>query len=163
MKIRKAEIRDLDKLLAIYNYEVEHGTATFDLHPKIKQEWEKWFAAHNIKNYPLLIAEIEKEVAGYASLSAYREKEAYQATVELSVYVDALYRGRGVATELMKTILWEAKQDTRTHLVVSVITAGNEASRRLHEKFGFTFCGMIPEAGLKFGKYWGIENYSLKV
>lgn len=57
----------------------------------------------------------------------------------------------------------EAKRDADTHLVVSVITAGNEASVRLHEKYGFSFCGTIHEAGAKFGTYLDIENYELRV
>ncbi|MNP38663.1 hypothetical protein D3C76_1321910 [compost metagenome] len=63
----------------------------------------------------------------------------------------------------MEFTLDEAKKDERTHTVVSVITAGNEASRKLHEKFGFEFCGTIKEVGMKFGEYRDIENYRLGV
>ena len=63
----------------------------------------------------------------------------------------------------MEEILRLAKEDKNTHTVVSVITSGNAASCRLHEKFGFTFCGTIKEVGMKFGEYIDIENYSLKV
>lgn len=163
MKIRKAEIRDLEALLDIYNYEVEHGMATLDLHPKKLTEWETWFHAHNTENHPLIVAELDGQVAGYASLSPYREKEAYKSTVELSVYVSPKHRRKGVADGLMQEILDMARTDERTHLVVSVITAGNEASVRLHGKYGFGFCGTIHEAGMKFGNYLDIENYELKV
>ena len=60
-------------------------------------------------------------------------------------------------------ILRMAREDASIHMVVSVITAGNEASSRLHEKFGFTFCGTIPEVGMKFGRYLDIDNYWLGV
>lgn len=163
MIIRKAQISDLDELLAIYNYEVLNGTATFDLNPKTKSEWENWFYAHNTDNHPLLTAEKDGKAVGYASLSAYREKEAYKATVELSVYVDVKYRKMGIAKALMEQIIMEAKNDSRIHLIVSVITSGNEVSSRLHKMFGFTFCGTIPQAGKKFDRYWGIDNYSLLV
>ena len=63
----------------------------------------------------------------------------------------------------MQHILDEAKKDAGTHTVVSVITAGNEASKKLHQKFGFTYCGTIKEAGFKVGVYRDIENYSLTV
>ena len=63
----------------------------------------------------------------------------------------------------METILGMARADENTHMVVSVITSGNEASVALHEKFGFTHCGTIPEVGMKFGKYLDIDNYYLKV
>lgn len=161
MRIRKAEKRDLARLLEIYNYEVENGVATLDLRPKEMPEWEAWFSAHNVDNHPLYVAEVDNRVAGYASLSSYREKEAYLTTVELSVYIAPECRGCGIATALMEALLSYAGERDDIHTVVSVITAGNEASRRLHERFGFTFCGIIREVGKKHGAYRDIENYQL--
>ena len=161
MEIRVARREDLQQLLDIYNYEVVHGVATLDLQPKSLEEWGQWFDAHNIKNHPLLVAEQAGRVAGYASLSPYRSKEAYRSTVELSIYIGPDFRRQGVATALMEAILREARQDPETHTVVSVITDGNEASRKLHEKFGFTYCGAIREVGMKFGAYQDILNFSL--
>lgn len=163
MMIRTAELRDLPELLEIYNYEVVNGTATFDLQPKTLEERRVWFDEHNVDHHPLIVAEIDGRVAGYASLSAYRPKEAYRSTAELSVYISPDFRRRGVATELMETILQIAREDEALHLVVSVITGGNEASIRLHEKFGFNFCGTMHEVGQKFGKYLDIDNYELRV
>lgn len=163
MVIRKAEPADLPALLEIYNYEVEHGVATLDLTPRTPEERKIWFDAHNVDNHPLYTAEENGVVQGYVSLSSYREKEAYRSTVELSIYIHPAHRGKGIATALMAFILEEARQDPSIHNVVSVITAGNAASVRLHEKFGFTFCGTIPAVGMKFGRYLDIENYSLLV
>lgn len=163
MRIRKAEQRDLPELLDIYNNEVTNSVATLDLTPRSLDDWRIWFEHHNVENHPLFVAEIQGRVAGYACLSSYREKEAFRSTVELSIYVAADVRQRGVATGLMAFILEQARADERTHTVVSVISAGNEASRRLHEKFGFEFCGTIREVGVKFGKYQDIEHYRLGV
>lgn len=163
MFIRKAEMKDLKELLEIYNYEVLNGISTLDLHPKSLEEWKKWFEAHNIDNHPLLVAEADHRIAGYASLSTYREKEAFQSTVELSVYVEASFRNRGVATKLMQSVIDLARQDENTHMIVSVITAGNQASEKLHEKFGFTYCGSLHEVGYKMGKYRSVDHYELKV
>ena len=163
MNIRRAKGTDIEALLAIYNYEVEYGVATLDLSPKTLSEWWGWYNAHNVENHPLLVAERDGAVVGYASLSSYREKEAYKSTVELSVYVHAEHRKEGVATTLMEAILAEAKKDERTHTVVSVITSGNVASEKLHKKFGFEFCGCIKEVGIKFGEYRDIDNYRLGV
>lgn len=163
MKIRKAVQEDLKELLDIYNYEVVNGVATLDLVPRTIEEWQEWFDAHNVENHPLYVAEIDGKVAGYTSLSSYRAKEAYRTTVELSVYISPDFRRQGVASALMEYILKTAREDTTIHTVVSVITSGNVASTRLHEKFGFRFCGMIPEVGMKFGEYLNIDNYSLQV
>lgn len=72
----------------------------------------------------------------------------------------------GLTTEtraLMQYIIEEAEKEEATHTVVSVITAGNEASKKLHQKFGFEYCGTIKEVGIKFGAYRDIENYRLTV
>ena len=163
MKIRKASSEALGVILDIYNYEVINGTATFDLRPKSQEEWNRWFDAHQDRHRPLIVAEREGHVAGYASLSSYREKEAYRCTAELSVYVAPDDRRCGVATALMEEILKLAKKDETLHTVVSVITSGNEVSRRLHERFGFTFCGTIRDVGIKFGQYLSIDQYRLSV
>ena len=163
MDIRLANENDLLQLLAIYNDEVEHGISTLDLHPRTLEERRVWLEEHNVENHPLIVGVEGDEITGYASLSAYREKEAYRSTVELSVYVARAWRRRGVASALMRTILDMARCDPRTHLVVSVITSGNEASACLHDRFGFTFCGTIPEVGVKFDRYQSIDNYYLKV
>ncbi len=163
MKIRKAEIKDLKELLDIYNYEVKNGVATLDLEEKNIEEWKEWFLNHNKDNHPLFVAEVEGHIAGYVSLSSYREKEAYKSTVELSIYIGAEYRKVGIATKLMDFILKVAKNDESIHTVVSVITSGNKASEKLHKKFDFEFCGTIKEVGIKFGKYRDIDNYRLGV
>ena len=163
MIIRKAKKEDLKELLDIYNYEVEHGVATFDLETKTLEEREEWFYSHNVDNHPLIVAEIDGNIAGYASLSSYREKEAYKSTVELSIYIGVSYRKKGVATALMDSILDEAKRDERTHTVISVITSGNEGSKKLHEKFGFEFCGTLNEVVIKFGEYRDTDSYRLGV
>lgn len=161
MIVRKAELSDLQALLDIYNYEVENGISTLDLHKKTYDEQKVWFDAHNKDNHPLITAEEDGSILGYASLSPYRDKEAYETTVELSVYVSPKFRKMGVATALMKEIINLAYLDEKTHTVVSVITSGNDASAALHKKFGFTFCGTVKRVGKKFGRFLDIDNYYL--
>lgn len=163
MIIRIAEERDIPELLDIYNYEVLNGVATFDLNPKSIEEWTEWFHAHNVGNHPLIVAEAEGKAVGYASLSSYRDKEAYAAAVELSVYVAPAYRRMGVARKLTSGILEIARQREDIHAVISVITDGNDASVALHREFGFEYCGTLREVGEKFGRKLGIVNYQLLV
>ena len=163
MDIRPARREDVPALLDIYNYEVINGVSTLDLNTRTLEEWEKWYNAHNRDNHPLIVGVENGEITGYASLSEYRQKEAYKTTVELSIYVSLNHRKKGVGRALMAHILEMAKNDEGTHCVVSVITAGNEASTKLHAEFGFTYCGTIPEVGMKFGRMLDIENYALIV
>ena len=154
---------DISACLAIYNYEVINGVATLDLEPRTLEEWREWYNAHSDEHHPIIVGTIDDVVVGYASLSPYRLKDAFKSTVELSIYIHKDYRGQGVATQLMERILEMAKEDTMLHNVVSVITAGNEESTKLHNRFGFTYCGLTPEVGFKHGKYQDTETYALLV
>ena len=163
MTIRKAERKDIETLLEIYNHEVLHGVSTLDINAKTTDQWTVWFENHNIKNHPLIVCEDQGIIVGYSTLSSYREKEAYASTVELSIYVHPEHRGRGIGSVLMSEIIAMAKADETVHTVVSVITSGNAASEKLHSKFGFAFSGTIKEVGMKFGEYLDISNYYLIV
>lgn len=161
MIIRPAKEEDIPALLEIYNYEVIHGVATLDLNQRTLPEWEEWFREHQTKDHFILTAEINGVPAGYASLSEYRSKEAYKSTAELSVYVGHEFRRQGVASALIEEVLKRARSTGDLHSVVSVITAGNEASERLHGKFGFRACGTLHQVGFKHGKYQDIDNFEL--
>ena len=154
---------DISACLAIYNYEVIHGVATLDLELRTLEEWHEWYNAHSDEHHPIIVGTIDDVVVGYASLSPYRLKDAFKSTVELSIYIHQDYCGQGVATQLMEHILEMAKADTMINNVVSVITAGNEGSTKLHNRFGFTYCGLTPEVGFKHGKYQDTETYALLV
>lgn len=162
MKIRPAIEKDIAQVTKIYNYEAVHSTATFDREAKTLEDRLQWFRAHT-GNHPVLVAEMDEKIVAYASLSSYRNKEAYDSTAELSVYVHRDYRGRGVGKAMMKAILELAAANPALHTVVSVITAGNETSDRLHRSLGFEYCGRVREAGMKFGKYLDIDTYQIMV
>lgn len=161
--IRPAQARDLLYLVDIYNYEIEHSTATLDINKQTPEQRHEWFVEHNIENHPLIVAEIDGRVVGFASLSPYRRKEGYHSTVELSIYVSVDYRKRGIASLLLSAIIDTAKADPSIHTVISIITEGNEASASLHKKFGFSLCGTVKEAGYKFGRFIDIDQYQLIV
>ena len=161
--IRPAESRDLLYLVDIYNYEVEHGTATLDIEPQTPEQRHEWLIEHNVDNHPLIVAEINGRVVGYACLSYYRKKQGYHSTVELSVYVDTAYRRQGIASLLIERIIEIARNDPNIHAIISIITEGNDASASLHKKFGFERCGTVREAGYKFGRCFDIDQYELLV
>ena len=161
--IRPITQDDIVSCLDIYNYEVVNGVATLDLEPRTLEEWHEWYNAHRDEHHPIIVGTIDDVVVGYASLSPYRLKDAFKSTVELSIYIHQEYRGKGVASKLMPHILEHAKETETLHTVVSVITAGNAASTALHERFGFTYCGLTPQVGFKHGKYQDTETYALLV
>ncbi|MBC8081377.1 MAG: N-acetyltransferase [Gorillibacterium sp.] len=157
--IREAREADVPAILRIYNYSVECSTATFDLEPQTLEYRMEWFS-HYGERYPLIVAEWEGVTVGYSSLSQFRTKPAYDPTVELSVYIDEAYQGRGIGNRLVEEILLRGKA-LGFHSVISGITAGNEISVKMHEKFGFHLIGCFKEVGMKFGKWHDVLFYQL--
>lgn len=161
MTIRWAEKSDLPRLADIFNYEVLHGTASFSIRPRTIGERTIWFEQHDRDRFPLIVSEDNERVTGYASLSVYRDNDAYAATAELSVYVDHEYRGRKTGEALMEELIRMARENGKIHAIVSVITADNVPSIRLHEKLGFRYCGVTAEVGFKFGRWLDAVYYQL--
>lgn len=159
MKIQDAMIEDLPAMLEIYNDAVQNLTATFDLEIHTLQQRENWFYQHGGK-FPLIVALLDGKVTGYCSLSPYREKPAYSRSSELSIYISKEHRGKGIGALLMKEIIERAKQ-LGFHTLIGGITTGNEASIKLHEKFGFTFVGRFKEVGFKFDEWQHVDFYQL--
>lgn len=159
MIIRKAERKDIQALLDIYNYEVLNGIATFDIDCKTIDEWNNWFDEHS-EPYIILVSEIEWIIAGYASLSSYRKKQAYASCAELSIYVNKEYRNQKVASKLMENILEYASKN-HFHTIVSIITSGNTISEHLHKKYHFEYCGTMKEIGYKMNQYLSTDSYQI--
>lgn len=155
--IRDAHLRDLPAMLAIYNQAVNTLIATFDLEEQSLEQREGWFHKHGGR-YPLVVAEDAGEVIGYCCLSAFREKPAYGKTAELSIYIAENQRGKSVGSALM-TEIQKRTRELDYHAVISGITGGNEASVRLHEKFGFCLVGKLREVGFKFGEWHDVHYY----
>lgn len=159
LTIREANLEDLPEMLKIYNDAILHLTATFDLEVQTIEERRKWFEAHGGRN-PLIVAEVDGVIAGYASLSPFRDKEAYKDTTEISIYISKDHRGLGLGRKLMEEILKRAS-DLNYHVIIAGITTGNEGSVKLHEKFGFEFIGRFKEVGFKFGEWQSVDFYQL--
>ncbi len=150
LTIRPAEPADLPAITDIYNDAILRTAATFDTQPKTAAEQAAWFAAHEAK-YPLLVAEEDGLVVGWASLSRWSDRCAYADTAEISVYVRDGARGRGVGKELTEAVL-VAGRAGGLHTVVARIAQGNEVSLRLARGAGFEDIGVMREVGRKFGK-----------
>ncbi|MGS2776462.1 N-acetyltransferase family protein [Robertmurraya sp. GLU-23] len=159
LKIREAHINDLPFLLSIYNDAIVNTTATFDLEPESLEKRKTWFAKYGGK-YPLIVSEWNGEVVGYGSLSAFREKPAFNSTTELSIYISSSARGLGIGTALMTELITRAKENG-FHTMIGGITQGNEGSIALHKKFGFTLAGHFKEVGFKFDDWQDVLFYQL--
>jgi len=150
VKIRSALMKDLELITDIYNDAIVKTVATFDTEPKSIDEQKQWFLDHGTKN-PILVAEQEGAIIGWAALSKYSTRCAYKDTAELSIYVTEAWQGKGVGKKLLEAILKKGR-DVGLHVVIARITEGNEKSVHLHKSVGFEEVGILKEVGHKFNK-----------
>jgi phosphinothricin acetyltransferase len=150
LTIRQATLADLGAITEIYNEAILKTAATFDTEPKTLEEQESWFASHGPK-YPILVAEQDDLVVGWASLSMWSDRCAYADTAEISLYIKEEQRGKGIGRKLLGAIIQEG-QNAGLHTVIARIAEGNELSIRLAESAGFEQVGIMKEVGRKFGK-----------
>jgi L-amino acid N-acyltransferase YncA len=154
VKLRSARRDDLDSITEIYNEAIVKTVATFDTELKTYEEQKKWFDDHESKN-PILVAELNGVIVGWASLSKWSDRCAYSDTAEISLYVREEYQGKGIGRQLIEAIIEEGKK-TGLHTIIARITAGNESSLHLHRSVGFTHIGIMKEVCKKFGKQYDV-------
>jgi phosphinothricin acetyltransferase len=154
--IRGAVSADLPRLVDIYNHYVEHTPITFDVQAMTVHEREPWFAQHSSTGrHRLLVCEEAGVLHGYACSHQFRVKQAYDTTVETSVYCAPGFTGRGVGTRLYAA-LFDALRAEDIRTFIAGVTLPNPASIALHQRFGFAPVGVMHAVGRKFEQYWDV-------
>lgn len=153
--IRPATEKDVPRITEIYNDAILTTTATFDTEEKSLEDRVDWLRAHG-KIHPVLVAEKNDVVIGYASLSRWSDRCAYDTTAETSLYVHKDYRKQGVGKQLLEVLVLEGEQ-VGMHTLIARITSGNEQSVYLHERLGFHVVGTLREVGKKFGSFQDVH------
>lgn len=153
MQIRDAIDADAPAIAAIYNDAVVNTTAIWNEVQVDAGNRAGWMADRRRLGYPVLVAvDDDGIVVGYASFGDWRAFDGYRRTVEHSVYVRTDRRGGGIGKALMQALIGRAR-DIGKHVMVAAIEAGNKGSIALHEALGFQHTGLMPQVGMKFGRW----------
>ncbi|MEU5541725.1 N-acetyltransferase family protein [Streptomyces sioyaensis] len=183
VQVRAGTEADLTALTDLYNHYIRETCITFDTEPFTPEQRRPWLLSHPQDGpHRLLVAQEATDrtkdphdgpegtphpgvadtprpaLLGYATSSAFRPKAAYAPSVEVTVYCALQAAGRGVGT-LLYQALFEALAGEDVHRAYAGITQPNEASARLHTRFGFRHIGTYTEVGRKFGRYWDVAWY----
>ena len=155
LSLRLATTADAEQVRAIYNHEVMHTTATFDLVPRSLPEQAAWLAART-GAFAAVVAvdptDPDGEVVGFGALSPYKERAAYRTSVEDSVYVRRDRNGQGIGSLILGELL-DIAAGSGFHAVFARINATGESSIALHRKLGFDVVGVEREVGRKFSRW----------
>jgi phosphinothricin acetyltransferase len=156
VKIRLATRADLPRLTEIYNYYVINTPITFDVEPQTVDQRARWFDEHSRgQRHQLFVAEDNGLIVGWAGTGPFRDRAAYDTSVETSIYCANDVKGRGIGG-MMYRVLLDALRDEDINRVLAGITLPNDASLAVHRKFGFTEVGVFTECGRKFDRYWDV-------
>ncbi len=151
MLLRLATLDDAEAIRGIYNLEVTTSTVTFDLVPRSLDDQRRWQEARS-GAHAVLVAESDGVVAGFGSLSKWRDRPAYSTTVEDSIYIHRDHQGQGLGKALLAELVSTATSHG-FHACMARIVGGHDASIALHRSCGFEIVGTEREVGRKFNRW----------
>lgn len=151
VEIRPATLADAPAIMAIYNREVTGSTVTFDLVPRTLADQEAWLTARSGAHTVLVGLKGDAHV-GFASLSPFRDRPAYNSTVESSIYLAPEFQGQGLGKQLLGALVDTAAAHG-FHTMIARIVGHHEGSIALHRSLGYTEVGTEREVGRKFGRW----------
>lgn len=158
--IRDAGEEDLSAILDIYNHVILNTTSVYSEEPHTFQMRLSWYNERVNNGFPILVAEEDGQVIGFASFGHFRAWPCYRYTVENSVYVHVDHRGKGVSKLLMQPLIGRARK-MGMHAMIAGIDADNNTSFRLHQSFGFVEVAHFKEVGFKFGRWLDLKFMEL--
>lgn len=152
MTIRPLAHTDLEAITEIYNEVLVHSTAIFRDTPATPQERAEWWHSQCEKGYPVIVAEADGRILGFASFGDFRPWPGYRFTVEATIHLCPDARRQGTGTILLKELISEARKLGK-HMLIAGVDADNVASRGFLAKMGFEQTAHMRQVGYKFGRY----------
>jgi L-amino acid N-acyltransferase len=158
--IRNAEEADLPQMLEIYNEVILNTTAVYDYEPHTLEMRYKWFTDRKKDGMPVIVTTDGTEITGFGSFGLFRPWQAYRYTVEHSLYVKNIHRGKGISKLLLPALI-DIAREMGKHTMMAGIDAENSASIKLHTQFGFEKVAHMKQVGFKFDRWLDLVFYQL--
>ncbi|WP_455537838.1 N-acetyltransferase family protein [Terrisporobacter sp.] len=155
-KIRLATVEDLGRIQEIYKPYVEQEDVVINSEyrvPTMEELRERYEMI--TKDFPWLVCEIDGVVRAYAYAGKPFKREGYKWNVEVSVYTDVKYHGRGLAAILYECLL-EILDMQGIYNVYACVLSINEKSIKFHEKYGFKVANIFENVVYKHNKWLNV-------
>ena len=152
-RIRPATMADSPAIRRIRNAAVRESLAIWTSIEQDHAGAEAWLAPM-VQRETALVVHVSGEpqdVVGFAVAGPWHSYEGYARTVEDSIYLSPAAQGKGLGARLLAALI-EASRRAGDRTMIALIEAGNATSVRLHERYGFTTVGTVPQAGEKHGQ-----------
>jgi len=149
--VRAATAADVEAICTIHNQGIVDRIATLDTILRTTDDCRAWLEERGLR-HPVLVADLEGLVVGWASLNRFNPRQAYDHVADFSVYVEREWRGKGVGRQLLDRLIACAR-DAGYHKMVLAAMAHNIAGLALYTRTGFTRVGIYREQGQLDGKW----------
>ncbi|MBC7704052.1 MAG: N-acetyltransferase [Rhodoferax sp.] len=151
--IRPSRQGDIDPITAIYAHHVQHGTGTFEIDAPSATEMATRQADILLKGLPYLVAEVDRQVVGFAYCNWFKPRPAYRFSAEDSIYLMPQAQGAGLGRALLSELMAQARNAGLRKLIAVIGDSGNAGSIGLHRSVGFTDVGVLKSCGWKFDQW----------
>ncbi|WP_282787537.1 GNAT family N-acetyltransferase [Flavobacterium croceum] len=159
--IQTYQPHDLVSIVEIINYNIQNTTSLYDYNLRTIEQQEQIFQDKLDKGFPIITAKIDEKIVGFGYYSEFRTRDAYQYTVEHSVYVDHHFHHKDIGSALLDKLI-ELAQFQNKHVMVGVIDSKNKNSIDFHVKKGFEIVGEMKQIGFKFN-HWLDTTFVQKI
>jgi L-amino acid N-acyltransferase YncA len=157
IKYRNAAQEDLARIVEIYNSTIASRMVTADTEPVTVSSRQKWFEEHDSEKRPLWVVEnTSNEIIGWVSFQSFYGRPAYDATVEISIYLDREQRGKGLGKQILQYCLNKAPY-FGVKTLLGFIFSHNERSLQLFRHFGFEEWAYLPNIATLDGQERGLK------
>ncbi|TXC65855.1 N-acetyltransferase [Piscinibacter aquaticus] len=153
LTIRPSTADDLPAITAIYAWNVDHGTGTFELEAPDLAEMTRRRDDVLGKGLPWLVAERGGQVLGYAYANHFRPRRAYRFCLEDSIYLAETARGQGIGRLLLAELVARCEAAGARQMLAVIGDSANAGSIGVHRALGFEHTGPLRSAGWKFGRW----------
>lgn len=157
LRFEEVQEEHLPKIMDIYNYYVLNTTISFHTEALTISEIRSNVMDQNDKYKSYVIVE-DESIKGYILITRHKNKQAYDVTAEVTIYLDPNHLGGGIGSAAVP-FLEEAGRKHGFHVLVATICTENERSIRLFERHGYIKCAHFKEIGFKFGRRLDIASY----
>ena len=131
----------------IYLESIATGQATFQT---TVPDWEEWDRSHLASCR--LVAIENNDILAWAALTPVSGRCVYAGVAEVSVYVAANARGKGVGQAILEALVKESEKNNFWTLQAGIFPE-NSASLKLHQNAGFRIVGTRERIGQMNGKW----------
>lgn len=157
--IRRASLSDSAQLSEIYSYYVNNTAITFEDEAPAAEEF-KGRMASVMSFYPYFVAEMNGVIIGYCYAGKFKDRSAYDWSVETTVYVKKGFGGKGAGRALYAALGEALKSQGIVNMYACIAVPEKEdeyldfGSVNFHKKLGFEFIGKFKNCGSKFGRWY---------